>query len=98
MKLNKAEFVGREALVQIKDKGIQRKLSRMDFDEPGRIVMDKEPILSGERTVGYVTSSNYGYTIGKGIAYGYLPIDLAKVGTRIEIYYFGKKHVATVVA
>ncbi len=98
VKLNKGEFLGREALLQIKENGVQRKLSRMYFNEPGRIVMGKEPILSGERTVGYVTSSNYGYTIGKGIAYGYLPIDLAKAGTSVEIYYFGKKHGASVFA
>jgi dimethylglycine oxidase len=48
--------------------------------------------------VGYVTSSNYGYTIGRGIAYGYLPIDLAKVGESIDVYYFSNMHPATVVA
>jgi glycine cleavage system aminomethyltransferase T len=97
VKLNKGDFVGRHALSKIKEKGIERKLSRMYFDESGRVVMGKEPILHEDKTVGYVTSSNYGYTLGKGIAYGYLPLDLAKDGSKVEVYYFGKKHEATVV-
>jgi len=37
--------------------------------------MGKEPVYDGERAVGYVTSAAYGYTIGKGIAYAWLPAD-----------------------
>ena len=39
----------------------------------------REPILAGEQAVGYVTSANYGYSIGKFVAYGYLPIAYATV-------------------
>ena len=35
--------------------------------------MGKEPIRPDGRVVGYVTSAAYGYSIGRGIAYGYLP-------------------------
>ncbi len=95
---DKGDFVGKDALLKIKDGGIKRKLLRLYFKEPGRIVLGKEPILSEGKTVGYVTSSNYGYTIGKGIAYGYLPIEMSRAGKEVEIYYFGKLHPATVVA
>lgn len=99
VRLDKGDFLGRDALLKIKDNGgVQRKLSRMYFDEPGRIVMGKEPIIRGEKTVGYVTSSTYGYSIGKGIAYGYLPIELATAGTGVEVYYFGKIFPARVVS
>ena len=46
----------------------------------------------------YVTSANYGYSVGRGIAYGYLPVDLAAEGTPVEIEYFGVRHAATVAA
>jgi glycine cleavage system aminomethyltransferase T len=46
--------------------------------------------------VGYVTSTNYGYSTGKQIAYGYLPIELAESGTQVEIEYFGKLLTAVV--
>jgi glycine cleavage system aminomethyltransferase T len=93
---DKGDFIGREALLEIKDRGLTRRLSRMYFDKPGRVVMGKEPILYDGRVLGYVTSSNYGYTLEKGIAYGYLPVDFAKEGTNVDIYYFGKLHPATV--
>ncbi len=69
----------------------------MVLDDSDKVVMGKEPILDGERLLGYVTSANYGYTVGKGIVYGYLPIDCAKEGKKVEVYYFGKRYSATVV-
>ncbi len=51
----------------------------------------------GDRCVGYVTSANYGYTVGKSIAYAYLPVDLAKQGTRLHVEYFGRRYGAEVV-
>ena len=46
--------------------------------------------------MGYVTSANFGYSVGKFIAYGYLPVDCAAIGTQIEIEYFGQRLAATV--
>ena len=68
----------------------------MVFDDPRTVVMGKEPVWAGGRVVGYVTSANYGYSIGRGIAYGYLPADLATEGAPVEIEYFGERHGATV--
>jgi glycine cleavage system aminomethyltransferase T/glycine/D-amino acid oxidase-like deaminating enzyme len=96
VKPNKGNFLGREALLRIKDKGIDRRLSCMVLDD-SKVVMGKEPILDGERVLGYVTSANYGYTVGKGIVYGYLPMDYAVEGKRVEVYYFGNRYGATVV-
>jgi dimethylglycine oxidase len=35
--------------------------------------LGKEPVLREGEQVGYVTSAAFGYTIGKPIAYAYLP-------------------------
>jgi glycine cleavage system aminomethyltransferase T len=43
------------------------------------------------RPAGYVTSAAYGYTIGKNIAYAWLPAAAAVPGTPVEIEYFGEK-------
>jgi dimethylglycine oxidase len=40
--------------------------------------------------VGYVTSANYGYSVGTLIAYGYLPSALSAPGTELAIEYFGE--------
>ncbi len=52
------------------------------------VVAGKEPVYAGDRCVGYVTSAAYGYTVGSGIAYAWLPAELAQPGTRLEIGYF----------
>ncbi len=96
VKLEKGDFMGREALIRIKDQGISRKLSCLTFDDPEKVVMGKEPIIDGDRVLGYVTSANYGYNVNKGIAYGYLPLEYAKEGTSVQVYYFGNQYPATV--
>ncbi len=96
VKLNKGDFRGRSAVEKIKERGVTRKLCCMTFDEPGVVVMGKEPILANDRLLGYVTSANYGYTVRRSIAYGYLPVEYAEGGTQIEVYFFGCRHKATV--
>lgn len=96
VRLNKGDFLGRSALQQIKAEGIQRKLCCMVMDEPNSVALGKEPILVDGQPVGYVTSADYGYTVGKFIVYGYLPIDYAKPGTAVHIQYFNHRHPATV--
>jgi glycine cleavage system aminomethyltransferase T len=45
-----------------------------------------------------VTSANYGYSIGCGIVYGYLPSAIVQEGTPVEVEYFGQRLAATVAA
>ena len=45
---------------------------------------------------GYVTSANYGHSIGCGIAYGYLPASHTATGAPVDILYFGERIPATV--
>ena len=91
------DFQGREALEAIRDGGgPAERLACMTFDDPRTVVMGKEPIWHHGRVVSYVTSAAYGYAIGRGIAYGYLPTAIATPGTPVEVEYFGVRHAATV--
>lgn len=94
--MGKGDFLGRDELRKIRAQGLTRKLCCMTLDDPNVVVMGKEPILNGDRVLGYVTSANYGHSIGLGIAYGYLPMNYAEVGTSIDILYFGERLQATV--
>ena len=95
VRMRKGDFIGREALVKLRAQGLTRRLCCMTLDNPGSVVMGKEPILDGDRVLGYVTSANYGHSIGRGIVYGYLPIDHAAAGMSVDIFYFGKRLQAT---
>jgi dimethylglycine oxidase len=92
----KGDFLGREALERIRAEGVARKLCCLTLDDPAVVVMGKEPILDGDRVLGFVTSANYGYAVGKSIVYGYLPTDYAQEGTGVKVYFFGQRHAATV--
>ena len=92
------DFQGREALEKKRERGLTERLACMTLDDPTAVVMGKEPIRAGGAVVGYVTSANYGYSIGRGIVYGYLPVDLATEGTPVEVEYFGDRLAATVAA
>jgi len=41
--------------------------------------------------IGYVTSANYGYTVRRSIAYGYLPVEYAAEGTKIDVHFFAQR-------
>ncbi|MEU9384793.1 FAD-dependent oxidoreductase [Streptomyces sp. NPDC048279] len=91
----KGEFVGRAALERRRAQ-VRRRLSCLTVDDPRAVVMGKEPVYDGERAVGYVTSAAYGYTVGKGIAYAWLPAELAVPGTGVQIGYFDERVEAVV--
>ena len=95
----KTDFLGRDVLVDAK-KNVTRKLCCMTLDEPDGVVQGKEPILTvdGETVLGYVTSADYGYSVGKYVAYGYLPVADAEIGTKVQIRYFDRVVGATVAA
>lgn len=90
------EFQGKEALQRVREAGITRKLCCMTLDDAGAVALGKEPIFAAGNKVGYVTSANYGYSVGAYIVYGYLPIALAREGTQVEVEYFGVRQPATV--
>ena len=74
--LEKGEFIGREALARIKGEGVRRKLCSFTIDGFAPF-HGGEAILFGGKVVGSTSSTGYGYTLGKTIAFGYLPVELA---------------------
>jgi glycine cleavage system aminomethyltransferase T len=92
------DFQGKQALERIRDEAPATRLAAMTFDDPRSVVMGKEPIWHGDEVVSYVTSANYGYSIGRGIVFGYLPAAIVQEGTPVEVEYFGQRLAATVAA
>jgi glycine cleavage system aminomethyltransferase T/glycine/D-amino acid oxidase-like deaminating enzyme len=96
VKMDKGDFLGRDAL-EARRANVRRRLACLTVDDPAAVMMGKEPVYDGTACVGYVTSAAYGYTVGKGIAYAWLPAELAVTGTTVTIGYFDQR-VAAVVA
>ena len=93
----KTGFVGRAALQGISPSTIERRLATVVIDDGVSVVMGNEPVLLGDKPVGYVTSAAFGHTVGAPVAYAWLPAS-ATEGTRIEIQYFDRRVAATVAA
>ena len=90
--LDKGDFIGREALAKIKAQGLSRKLCSFTIDGFAPF-HGGETILHGGKVVGSTTSVGYGHTLGKTIAFGYLPIEIAGQKDFV-IEAFGKAHTA----
>ncbi|HKZ68687.1 MAG TPA: FAD-dependent oxidoreductase, partial [Anaerolineales bacterium] len=95
--LNKStDFIGKQALIEAKAKGPTQKLCCLTLADPQTTMFGSEPIRHAGNVVGWVTSGGYGYTVQKSIAYGYLPIALAKPGTKLTAESFGEEIEAVV--
>jgi dimethylglycine dehydrogenase len=57
-----------------------------------------EPVWSGDRKVGFVTSGGYGYTVGKSLAMALVDRDVAGEGTALSVHVVGVECPATVIA
>jgi 4-methylaminobutanoate oxidase (formaldehyde-forming) len=87
VKLDKDAFVGRDALRAAGDP--ERVLRCLTLEDPRAIALGAEPVRVGGEAVGRVTSGGYGYTVGKSIAYAYLPAE-HDVGTEVAVEIFGE--------
>jgi glycine cleavage system T protein len=87
VKLDKGEFMGRDALAAAAKP--QRLLRCLTLADPRAIALGSEPVRIAGELVGRVTSGGYGYTVGRSIAYAYVPA-AHEVGTEVEVEIFGE--------
>jgi len=98
VRLDKSNFIGREALLKQKEAGIKQKLCCMTLSDSRTVALGKEPIRTKDgKIIGWVASGGYGYSVGKSIIYAYLPIEYAKTGVELEVEFFGEQVGAVVV-
>ena len=91
--LDKGDFVGREALMQVKTDGVARRLCCFVLAEY-RSLHGGETICRSGEVLGVLTSGGYGYTVESSIAYGYVPIAHARE-SHFEIEVMGETISAT---
>jgi glycine cleavage system aminomethyltransferase T len=95
VRLNKPDFIGREALLAIKQKGLRTRMCALTMQAGGNLY-GGESIYTGNRLVDRIRTAAYGHTIGKDIGLVYLPPDLAKAGTTLEVEVLGERITAQV--
>ena len=98
VKLDKGDFLGREALQAQRAAGVARKL--VGFEVQGRgIARQGHAVLSnqGGEAVGAVTSGTWSPTFEKALGMAYVPVELSAPGTPLQIDVRGKALPAKVV-
>jgi aminomethyltransferase len=96
VELDDGDFIGRSALLKIKRQGVKRK--HIGFQMTGQgIARSGYKIVKCGQEVGEVTSGGYAPTLDVNIGFGYVPIELATIGTDIEIMIRSKPVAAKVV-
>ena len=85
IKMEKGDFIGREALEQAKASGIKRTLVGLESVERG-IPRDGYKVLDLNRNeIGYVTSGSYAPFLKKNVALAYVPQQFSAVDTKVAV-------------
>jgi aminomethyltransferase len=89
VKLEKENFVGKDVLLEQKEKGVPRKLVGLEMIERG-IARSHYPLQKAGEEIGFVTSGSFSPTLNKNIALGLIRADLAEMGETLEVMIRGK--------
>ncbi|MEM8877908.1 MAG: FAD-dependent oxidoreductase, partial [Pseudomonadota bacterium] len=98
VRLNKEEFIGRNALVEWQQRGFKNQFVTMEVD--GITHSDprgNEPIYAGNELVGRCTSGGFGWRLGKSIALGMVSPELAGEGGKLDVEILGDRYPATII-
>ena len=98
VKLDKNDFIGKEALEKAKACGVERKLCCLVLEDFGVATLGNESVKSNGEVVSRVMSGGQGYSVGESIAYAYLPVRLSEAGTELSVEVFGKEVPAEVIS
>lgn len=96
VKWDKGEFIGRAALLQQKERGVERRLIGFEITERA-IPRAGYPLRAGGLQIGQVTSGTFGPWVNKSIGMGYVKKQHALPGAQIDVEIRGKPARATVV-
>ncbi len=96
VKMDKGQFVGKEALLRFKEKGLKRKLVGFEMRDKA-IARHGYPVSVNGATVGTVTSGTPSPSVGKNVGLAYLPPEYSAIGTEFQVIIRGKPTDAVVV-
>jgi 4-methylaminobutanoate oxidase (formaldehyde-forming) len=86
----KGDFIGRPALLEIREGGLKTRLSALVLDADYGLY-GGESVYDGDKLVDRIRSAAFGHTVGKDIGLIYLPIDLAVPGKILKVEIFGRR-------
>jgi dimethylglycine dehydrogenase len=96
---SKSGFVGEAAARAEKaGKGPSKRLVTLEVEAIDADADGYEPVWSGGRKVGFITSGDYGHTVGKSLAMALVDSDVAGEGSKLTTHIVGVECPARVIA
>nr|WP_309503543.1 FAD-dependent oxidoreductase [uncultured Roseovarius sp.] len=75
VKTGKPDFVGRDAVLRKKETGLKTRMVQFRLTDPEPLLYHNEPVVRDGEIVSYLSSGNYGHTLGGAIGMGYVPCE-----------------------
>jgi 4-methylaminobutanoate oxidase (formaldehyde-forming) len=97
VRLKKSDFIGREALLGIRQRGLRTRMCALTMDAGGNLY-GGESVYAGGRLIDRIRTGGYGHTVGRDIGLVYLPLELSKPGTSLDVEIMGERIPAQVAA
>ena len=95
---NKGQFIGRDALVQWREKGFENSFVTLEVHNVSNAdVLGNNPIYANGKVVGRATGGNFGFRVNKSLALAMVSPTHAEVGTKLKIDILGDMHDVTVI-
>jgi 4-methylaminobutanoate oxidase (formaldehyde-forming) len=69
------DFIGREAVIARKESGPKNRLVQFKLTDAKPLLFHNEPIIRDGEYAGYLSSGNYGHTLGGAVGLGYVPCE-----------------------
>ncbi|XP_064413699.1 dimethylglycine dehydrogenase, mitochondrial isoform X2 [Latimeria chalumnae] len=91
------DYIGKQALLQIKEKGLSRRLVYLTMKTDNIDPEGNETVWHDGKVVGNTTSGAYSYTTQQSVAFAYVPTELSSVGQELEVELLGKNYQAKVI-
>jgi glycine cleavage system aminomethyltransferase T/glycine/D-amino acid oxidase-like deaminating enzyme len=73
VKKDKADYIGREAIIAKQENGLDMRLLQFKLTDPEPLLYHAEPVLRDGEIVSYLTSGAYGHHEGAAMGMGYIP-------------------------
>jgi dimethylglycine dehydrogenase len=96
VRLDKGDFIGRDAAKRILGEQPKRRLAIFALAEGEVDPMGNEPVLSEGAVVGRLTSGGFGFHVGHAIGLGYIRSDVASGASGLEIEILGERRAARI--
>ncbi|HEY3427727.1 MAG TPA: glycine cleavage T C-terminal barrel domain-containing protein, partial [Acidimicrobiia bacterium] len=81
----KKDFLGREGA-----SGDGHRLVTLRFDDPAALMYGWTPVYQSDGVVGWISSGEFGYSVGAFLAHAFVPEELTAPKTRLRVRYTGR--------